>query len=137
MTCFHGLGSSVLDYAISNTHVLNHITNFELLDDYEFDSDQRTLSLTLNLVIHTSHMQETIESQRRTHFDRSNIDLFLKDLERDLGSLTYNNNIDQIYYKFTTTLSTTINKFSIEVLYKKITELLTLVMTKTVKLPRK
>jgi len=34
MTCSHGLGSSVVDYEISNIHVLNHITNFELLNRY-------------------------------------------------------------------------------------------------------
>lgn len=36
-----------------------------------------------------------------------------------LGSLTYNNNIDKMYYHFTTTHSTTIRKFSNETSYKK------------------
>lgn len=47
------------------------------------------------------------------------MDLFLQDLKRDLGFLTYNDNIDLIYYNFTTTLSNTINNFSTEVLHKK------------------
>jgi len=56
MTYLHGLGSSVVDYVISKIHVLSHITNFELLNDFELDSDHRPLSLTLNLVMNTSHM---------------------------------------------------------------------------------
>ena len=47
------------------------------------------------------------------------MDLFFKDLKRELGFLMYNDNKDQIYHNFTTTLSNTINKFSTEVLYKK------------------
>lgn len=37
------------------------------------------------------------------------MDLFLKDLNRDLDYLRDNDNIDHIYHNFTTTLSTTIN----------------------------
>ena len=64
-------------------------------------------------------MQENSERKSHIHFDRSNVDLFLRDLDRDFGSLTYNNNIDQIYYHFTTTLSTTTIKFSNKTSYKK------------------
>jgi len=121
MNCSHGLGSTIMDYAISDIHVLNHITNFELLNGYEsnFDSDHRSLSLSINLAMHTTHMQENKERKNHIHFDRSKANLFLRDLERNLGSLTYNNNIDQIYYHFTTTLSTTIKKLSNKTSYKK------------------
>lgn len=47
------------------------------------------------------------------------MDSFLKDLNKDLDYLMYNDNIDHIYHNFSTTLSTTINKFSIEVSSKK------------------
>ena len=47
------------------------------------------------------------------------MDLFLQDLKRDLSFLTYNDNIDLIYYNFTITLSNTINNFSTEVSHKK------------------
>jgi len=100
-----------MDYVISNTPVLNCITNFKLLKGYEPEYDHRYLSLTLNLFIHTSHMQEIGERKRHTHFHRSNVDLLLRDLEMDLGSMTYNNNSEQIHYKFTTTLSTTVSNF--------------------------
>ena len=118
MNFFHGLGSSVMDYVIFDTHVLNRITNFELLNRYESDSDHIPMPLSLNLVMHTTHMQETSENKRHIHFDRSKVKLFLRDLGRDLGSMTYNRNIDQIYYHFTTTLSTTINNFLNKTSYK-------------------
>jgi len=112
MNCFHGVGSSVMDYAISDTHVLNRIRKFELLNRYEPGSDYKPLSLSLNIVMHTTHMEETHGSKRNIRFNTSNVDIFLRDLEMDLGSLTYNNNIDQLYYNCTTTLSTTITNLS-------------------------
>lgn len=119
MPCFHGLGGSVMDYAIYDTHVLNRIANFELLNGFEPNYDHRPISLSLNLGMHTTHMQETGERKRHIHLDGSKVVLFLRDLERDLGYLTYNINIYQIYYHFTTTRSTTINKFSIGTSYKQ------------------
>ena len=120
MACFYGLGYSVVDYVISDTHALNCITSFDILSFYWFDSDQKPLYLTLNLSIHLRKMQEACEIQRHTHFDQSYTDLFLKDIKRELSPLTYNNNIDQIYYNSNTTLSTTIKKFSTGVSYNKI-----------------
>jgi 2-succinyl-5-enolpyruvyl-6-hydroxy-3-cyclohexene-1-carboxylate synthase len=52
-------------------------------------------------------------------FDKSKVDLFLKDLNSELYLLTYKDNIEDVYHSFTTTLSTSINKFSFEVSYKK------------------
>jgi hypothetical protein len=52
-------------------------------------------------------------------FDKNKVDLFLKDLNTKLNLLSYKNNIEDIYHNFTTTLSTSIKKFSIEVLCKK------------------
>ena len=61
MTCFHALGSNVRDYDISDTHVLNHIKNFELLNGYDPESDHIYLPLSLNLVMYTTDMHETSE----------------------------------------------------------------------------
>lgn len=119
MTYFHGLGRSVMDRVISNTLVLNCITNFEILNGFELDSDHKPLSLSLNLVMHTTHMQETSERKRNIWFDKSKANLFLRDLESDLGSLAYNSNIDQMYYHLATTLSTSIRNFSNEKSYKQ------------------
>jgi hypothetical protein len=52
MTCIHGLGSSVVDYVISDIPIYNQIVNFDLLDDHEPDSDHRPLTLTLNFSMH-------------------------------------------------------------------------------------
>jgi hypothetical protein len=46
-------------------------------------------------------------------------DIFLKYLSNYLKLISYQNNIEADYHNFTTTLSTSINKFSIEVLCKK------------------
>ena len=71
MTCIHGMGSNVVDYVICDTHVLNRMENFELLNEHELDSEHRPFSLTLNLVMHNIQMQKKCEIQRYTHFDRS------------------------------------------------------------------
>ena len=119
MSCIDGLGSSVIDYVISDTHVLNCIVKLNILNDHKHDYNHRPLSLTLKLGIHINQVQKNGEIQKHIHFNKSKNDLFLQDLKRNLGYLKYNDNIDLIYHDFTTTLSTTINKFSIEVSYKK------------------
>ena len=43
----------------------------------------------------------------------------MKDLNSKLHLLTYKDNIEDFYHNFTTILSTSINKFSLEVSYKK------------------
>ena len=48
MTCIHGLGSSVVDYVISDIPLYNEIINFDILINHEPDSDHRPLIITLN-----------------------------------------------------------------------------------------
>ena len=48
-------------------------------------------------------------------FDRNKNDLFLNDLKINLLPLSSITNIEDLYHNFTTTLSYSINKFSIEV----------------------
>jgi hypothetical protein len=52
-------------------------------------------------------------------FDKNKVDIFLKDLNNELNLLSNKDNIEDLYHNFMTTLSTSINKFSIEVLCKK------------------
>jgi hypothetical protein len=59
MTCIHGLGSSVVDYVISDIPVSNQITTFDLLNDHEPDSDHKPLTLTLKFSMHRSTIEET------------------------------------------------------------------------------
>lgn len=96
MACIHELDNNVVDCVIYNTQ-LNCIINFDLLDDHKPDSDHKSLSLILNLGIHTNHIQKNGESQRHIHFNKSNMGLVLKELTRDLGFSTYNDNNDHIY----------------------------------------
>jgi hypothetical protein len=39
MTCIHGIGSSVVDYVISDTPISNQIATFDLLNDHDPDSN--------------------------------------------------------------------------------------------------
>ena len=119
MTCIHVLGSSVVDYVISDIPASNQITTFNLLNDHEPHSDHKTLTPTLKYSMHRSIIEENFDNQRNLHFDKSKDDIFLKDLNSKLNLLTYKDNIEEFYHNFTTTLSNSINKFSFEVSYKK------------------
>jgi hypothetical protein len=119
MTCIHGLGSSVVDYVIFDIPVSNQIETFDLLNDHELDSHHKPLTITLNFSMHRSAIEENYDNKRNLFFDKSKVDIFLKDLNNKLNLLTYKDNIEELYHNFTTTLSTSINKFSFEVSYKK------------------
>jgi hypothetical protein len=119
MTCIHGLGSSDVDYAISDIPVSNQIATFDLLNDHEPNSDHKPLTLILKFSMHRSAIEENSENKRNFHFDKSKVDIFLKDLNRKLNLLTYKDTIEELYHNFTTTLSTYIHKFSFKVSYKK------------------
>jgi hypothetical protein len=119
MTCIHGLGSSVVDCVIYDIRVSNQITTFDLLNDHEPDSNHKPLTLTLKFSMHRSTIEENYDHQRNLRFDKSKVDIFLKDLNSKLKLLTYKDNIEEIYHNFTTTVSTSINKFSFKVSHKK------------------
>jgi hypothetical protein len=119
MTYTHGLGTSVVYYVIYDILVSNQITNVYLLNDHELDFDHKPLILTLKFSMHRSIIKQNYDNQRQLHFGKSKVDLFLKDLNSKLHLLTYKDNIEELYHNFTTTLSTSINKFSFEVSYKK------------------
>ena len=119
MTCIHGLGSSVVDYVISDIPLYNEIINFDILSNHEPDSDHRPLIITLNFSMHNNHIEENSHSQKHLIFNKNNEDLFLNNLKNDLFPLSSTDNIENLYHNFTTTLSSSINKFSIEVSSKK------------------
>jgi hypothetical protein len=70
-------------------------------------------------MVHRSTIEENSDNQRNLCFDKSKVDIFLKDLNSELNLLTYKDIIEELYHNFTTTLSTSINKFSFEVSHKK------------------
>jgi len=64
-------------------------------------------------------IEENYDNQKNLSFDKSKVDLFLKDLNSKLNILTYEDNIEEFYHNFTTTFSISINKLSFEVSSKK------------------
>jgi hypothetical protein len=119
MNCIDGLGSSVMDYVVSNILLYNQVIKIDLLNDHDFDSDDRSLSLTLNFVMHKSSIKENYDKQRHSLFNKNKVPLFLKNLNNELNILSYKNNIEDIYHNFMTPLSTSINKLSIKVFSKR------------------
>ena len=115
MTCIHGLGSSVVDYVISDISLYNDIINLDIINDHEPDSDHKPLMVTLNCDIHSDPIEDNHYNQKNLIFDRNKKDLFINELKINLLPLSSTNNIEDLYYKFTKTLSYSINKFSIEV----------------------
>lgn len=108
MNCIHGLGSSVVDYVISNILVYNQIVNFYLLNDHESGSNHIPLTLTINFIMQKNPLKITLVTKGIFFLTKKIYDLFLKDLNTELNRLSYKNNIDDIYCNFTTTLSTSI-----------------------------
>ena len=115
MTCIHGLDSNVVDYVISDLPLYNEIINVDILNDHELDFDHRPLLITLNFVMHRDPIEDNPYSQKNLIFDRNNNNLFLNELKTTLLPLSSINNIEYLYHNFTTTLSYSVNKFSIEV----------------------
>jgi len=118
MTCIHGFGSSVVRYVISDIPLYDKMITLDILNEHEPNSDHRPLLVNLNLVIDRDPIEENSHSYKHLIFDRNKGDIFLNDLKNDVFPLSRIDNIDDIYHNFTTVLSSSINKFSIEVLGK-------------------
>ena len=69
--------------------------------------------------MHRRTIEENSDNQRNLRFDKSKVYIFLNDLNSKLNHLTYKDDIEELYHNFTTTLSTSTNKFSFGVFYKK------------------
>jgi len=52
MTCIHGLGSSLVDYVISNISFYHDMINLDILLDHDPNSDPRPLVVTVNFSMH-------------------------------------------------------------------------------------
>ena len=115
MTCIHGLGSNVVDYVISDIPLYNEIMNFNILKDHEPDSDHRPLMVTLDFFMHRDPIEDNPYSQKNLIFDTNKNNLFLNESKINLHPLSSIDNIEDLYHNFITTLSHSINKFSIEV----------------------
>jgi len=105
----------VVDYVILDLPLYNEIKNIDILNDHEPDSDNRPLLITLNFVMHRDPIEDNPYNQKKLIFDGNKKDLFLNELKTNLFPLSSIDDIEYLYYNFTTTLSYSINKFSIEV----------------------
>ena len=79
---------------ISDILISNQIITFDLLNDHEPDSDHKPLTLILNFSMHRSAIEENFDNQRNLRFEKSKVDIFLKDLNSKLNLLTYKDNIE-------------------------------------------
>ena len=69
--------------------------------------------------MHKSPIEDIYNNQKFFIFNQSKADPFLKDLRNELNLLLNKESIENLHHNFTTTLSTSLNKFSIEVTCKK------------------
>src|ERR1700733_6130088 len=65
--------------------------------------------------MHRVPIENNTYNQKNLIFDRNKNDLFVNELKTNLLPLSSIDNIEYLYHNFTTTLSYSINKFSIEV----------------------
>ena len=70
MTNINGLGSSVVDYVISDLPLYNEMINFDILNDHEPNSDHRPLLITFNFVMHRVPIENNTYNQKNLIFDR-------------------------------------------------------------------
>jgi hypothetical protein len=119
MTCIHGFGSSVVYYIIYDIPIYNEIVNFDMLDDHEPISHHRPFNLAQKFVMQKSPIEENYNNQNYSIFNKNKDNAFLGDLNNELNILLNKDNIEDLYHNFTTTVSTSTNKLSIEVLCKK------------------
>jgi hypothetical protein len=64
MDCINGIGSSFVDCVIFDIPISNQIETFDILNDYEPNSDHKPLTLTLNFSMHKSAIEENSDNRR-------------------------------------------------------------------------
>ena len=112
MTCIHGLGSSVVDYVIFDIPLYKKLIDFNIFNDHETESYHIHLIITINIVMHNNPKDENYHFQKHPILDKNKADIFLHDLKNKVVHLSSMENIENLYHNFSTTLSSSINKFS-------------------------
>ena len=87
--------------------------------------------------MHSDPKEENYHCQKHLIFDKNKAIIFLHDLKNELFPLSSMENIENLYSNFDTTLSLSINKFSIEVSTKQAIVEPNLGMIKSVKMREK
>lgn len=83
MYYIHVLGTSVVDYVISNIPIYNQILNFDFM----------------NLLMHKTSIEENNDNQRHLLFDKNKVDIFLKHLNSESNFLSYKNNFEDQFWR--------------------------------------
>ena len=104
MTCIYGLGSSVVDYVISDIPLYNEIIKFDILNDHKPDLDHRPLIVNLNFVMHRDPIEDNPHSKKNLIFDKNKNKLFLIELKINLLLLSSIDNIEYLYHNLAPTL---------------------------------
>ena len=91
------------------------MVNLDILNGNELDSYHRPLIVTLNLEIHSDPINNNSHGHKHLIFDINKSDLFLNELKNYLFPPSRLENIEHLYHNFTTVLSYSNNKFSIEI----------------------
>ena len=115
MNYIHGLQSSVVDYVISDIPIKNKLIYFNIFNEHETNSNNRPLIITLNIVMHNDPKEENYHFQNHRIFDKNKVDISRHDLKNESVPLSSMENVENLYHNFSTTLSSSINKFSNEV----------------------
>ena len=88
MTCIHRLGSSVVDYVISDIPIYNKLIDFNIFNDHEPDYDNRNLIITHNISMYSDLWEESYHCQKHLIFDKNIADIFLCNLKNGLVPLS-------------------------------------------------
>lgn len=91
----YGIGSSVIDYVMSDIPIYSQIVNFDILINHEPNLSHMHLILTLNFVMHNSALEEKSNNQKHLIFDKNKDDIFVKHLKNELNVLLNNDNIEK------------------------------------------
>ena len=88
MTCIHGLGSSVVDYVISDIPIYNKLIDLNIFNDHDPSSDHRPLIITRNIAMHSDPKKDNYHCQKHLIFNKNKGDIFLHDLKYELFPLS-------------------------------------------------
>ena len=93
MTCFLGLGSSVVDYVISNINIYSKLIDFNIFNNHDPHTDHRLLIINLNISMYIDPKEEKYHFQKNLIFDKNKDNIFIDDLKNELVPLSSMKNI--------------------------------------------
>lgn len=89
----HGLGSSAVDYVISDIPLRNKIINFDILNYHENELNHSPLIVNINFVMHNSPIETNSQSEKYLILNKNKVDIFQNDLNNNIFPLSSRGNI--------------------------------------------